>query len=141
MSEPNIGEVRPALYNHCEQIWEALIKTAKPTEIDGQHVAIWTGFMTKLFEEEHFSVPYYTSVTSALKNMGCIRQLRRGGGSSPSEWMLIHAPTYDLYKAFEGTPSLRSGVVSKRNQAIEQALRDLNRRLTVVEEYLNIPRG
>lgn len=59
---------------------------------------VWEGFLTRFITEElHLSVPYYSSVTQGLKRMGCIRQLRRGGGSSPSQWELKHEPTEELF--------------------------------------------
>lgn len=60
---------------------------------------VWEGFLTRFITEElHLSVPYYSSVTQALKRMGCIRQLRRGGGTSPSQWELITEPTPALFE-------------------------------------------
>lgn len=68
-------------------------------DTDAQTVMIvWEGFLTRFITEElHLSVPYYTSVTQALKRMGCVRQLRRGGGSSPSLWELLTEPTEGLF--------------------------------------------
>jgi hypothetical protein len=63
---------------------------------------VWEGFLTRFITEEmHLSIPYYSSVTLALKRMGCIRQLRRGGGSSPSQWELIREPTEERFNDTE----------------------------------------
>jgi transcription termination factor NusB len=59
---------------------------------------VYEGFLTRLITQQlNLSVPYYTKVRKALLRMGCIRQLRRGGGSSPSQWELSHEPDLDSF--------------------------------------------
>jgi hypothetical protein len=85
---------------------------------------VYRGHLTKLFTKLHLSTPYYSMVTKQLKAMGCIEQLRRGGGGAESEWQLIAAPTEDLYDAHpkETREGVRSTVPAA---AIEQQIRDL----------------
>jgi hypothetical protein len=77
------------------------------TDVNGEHssehiragqIVVYEGFLTQLITQQlNLSVPYYTSVRQALINMGCIKQLRRGGGSSPSQWEMITEPTVEAF--------------------------------------------
>lgn len=103
-------EVTPALFHHCVQTYEAMFKKATRQQFDsGSYGVVYEGALTQLVTQElNLSVPYYTHVTRALKQMNCIRQLRRGGGSSPSQWELITAPTEEVFRKEVGTISLTS---------------------------------
>lgn len=94
---------------------------------------VWEGFLTRFVTEElHLSVPYYSSVTQALKRMGCIRQLRRGGGSSPSQWELITEPTEDL---FNNALPKKVGPVTKFQQ-LQAQVNDQEGRIKDLEDIL-----
>lgn len=63
-----------------------------------KHVIIYEGFLTQLITQKlNLSTPYYTHVRTALIRMGCIRQLKRGGGTAPSQWELIYEPTEEAF--------------------------------------------
>jgi hypothetical protein len=129
----------PAAYEHAVLIYEAMAKEAKVQEVDKQEVPVYTGFLTKLFAKERLSVPYYTSVMRDLSGMDCVRQLRRGGGSSMSSWALVQSPTPELFAMARERPSAAvdfnpgAKVDAKQNQ---QGLRDLNARLLRVEDWI-----
>jgi hypothetical protein len=95
----------PMLYNHCESVYNALRDRAIAVPLsgeglDGKHMLVYEGFTTRLFKEVlHLSVPYYTYSLRALRQMGCIRMLKRGGGSAPSQWELIKEPTMEAFEA------------------------------------------
>src|SRR5690242_10755198 len=90
----------PSDFAHCKTLYEAMLAEAarvpdpeQPTE-DNAGMIVYTGYLTKLVTQQlRFSVPYYTSLRHHLARMGCIKQLKRGGGSAPSEWLLIKEPT------------------------------------------------
>jgi hypothetical protein len=98
-----VDEAPITLFLHCKEVYDKMLSQAKGVEVfDGEEespqasgtMIVYEGFLTALITQEmHLSVPYYTSVTKALKNMGCIKQLRRGGGTSPSQWELRKEPT------------------------------------------------
>lgn len=108
----------PALFEHCVNTYRVMLAEAKPvtqmgtaltaaerggeTVVDlqghGNEIMVYEGFFTQLVTSKlNLSVPYYTTVRRALMNMGCIRQLKRGGGTSPSQWELIYEPTLDAF--------------------------------------------
>lgn len=105
----------PALYDHCVRTYNAMLSEARRVQVapeggdikvvdmreprdDPEHIIIYEGFLTQLITQKlNLSVPYYTKVRKALLRMGCIRQLRRGGGSSPSQWELIFEPSLDAF--------------------------------------------
>lgn len=101
----------PALFDHCVNTYKAMLDSAKSvtTGDDGEDVElsddrlpnsiiVYEGFLTHLVTVElRLSVPYYTSIRKKLMEMGCIRQLKRGGGNSPSQWELIFEPTLEAF--------------------------------------------
>jgi hypothetical protein len=131
----------PTLYRHCQEVYAAMEKEARRQPIvangettDMEFGMVWEGMTTKLFQRLRLAVPYFSSVTGALKDMGCIQQLRRGGGGSPSQWLIIQAPTEELWNSknlTEVTKQNRNG--GKKKQAITQREKDLNERVTELE--------
>jgi hypothetical protein len=113
----------PALFDHCVNTYRAMQQASKPVETfvakgrpdedsidtrlrmheEGEEdtssmIMVYEGFFTQLVTSQlNLSVPYFTSVRKALINMGCIRQLKRGGGTSPSQWELIYEPTLEAF--------------------------------------------
>ena len=123
--------VPPALFEHVSTIYNAM---AEGAEEDKDGNKIWTGFATHLFKEYDLSVPYYTQVMRMLQAMDCLRQLRRGGGTAPSKWLLNQEPSMELFDAACQIPGAYRG--SKAAQT-DQMLRDLSNRLAAVEDRLN----
>lgn len=121
----------PALLAHAKRLYKLMYdKGVKRTE--GQ---VYTGFLTKDMEELELSAPYYTHVTRVLKAMDCIQQIRRGGGASPSIWLLKQQPTRELYdhatNATFGKLNSRSG---KAN--LQQFSTDMTNRINAMEAQL-----
>jgi hypothetical protein len=108
----------PAVFEHAVTVYRRMESEAElvnygETGDGGADIKrlVWEGHLTKLFSSLHFSVPYYTSVTRELKRMGCISQIRRGGGNAASKWQLHHEPTEEL---FRGDANRTSNISSKR---------------------------
>src|SRR5690348_13949878 len=104
----------PALFEHCVNTYRAMLSEAQPvsqittimdsieggieSEGDPDEIMVYEGFFTQLVTSRlNLSVPYFTQIRKALMNMGCIRQLKRGGGTSPSQWELIYEPTLEAF--------------------------------------------
>jgi hypothetical protein len=118
----------PAVYEHAVNVYKTMEAEAELAELDEytrEARLIWQGHLTKLFARLHLSVPYYTSVTRELKRMGCVKQLRRGGGNAPSQWLILTEPTEELFRDL-GT---RTGNLARRRQtrmeALEQRVNDI----------------
>jgi hypothetical protein len=92
-----MSSAAPPLLSHCSAVYAAMEEKA---EQDGDNL-IYTGALTRLVTEVGFSNPYYTSITTALKGMDCIRQSRRGGGGIGSVWLLLQKPTEELFMAWK----------------------------------------
>jgi hypothetical protein len=121
----------PALFGHCVRVYDAMMAEAHTAEEAGVTIVVWEGFPTKLIMEQlKLSTPYYTYSLRALKAMGCARQLRRGGSSTPSQWELIKEPTL---AAFQESNVKEPSASELRLEAIEQSNRDLNRRMQRLE--------
>ena len=120
----------PALFNHAQTIYEAMKETA--TEIDG--ALVWEGHLTKLFAELGLPGPAYTHVLRSLKEMACLEQLQRGGGSGKSKWLLRQEPTAEIFEA-KGTESKRKA--SMAEQIDIQRINDLNTRIAAQATHLS----
>jgi hypothetical protein len=116
----------PALYEHCEKVYKAMEDIAE----QAPEGLIYSGHLTKLFEELHLGIPYYTAVMNKLKAMDCVRQIKRGGGPKPSKWLLLRSPSQELYGMPDGYAQMSKGNSAKQ---IQQQNRDLNARLTRLE--------
>jgi hypothetical protein len=122
----------PAMYQHCTDIYNKMLEHSSRDPDTGHQ--LYEGVLTQLVTKEcGLSMPYYSTGTRFLRQMDCIRQLRRGGGGSPSKWLLIQEPTEELFR-------LAMTALNSRAQPNEetQALRDLNVRLAAMETRLEI---
>lgn len=116
----------PAIFGHACTVYKEMESEAELVERADQGMAqvlVWEGHLTKLVTRLHLSVPYYTSVTRELKRMGCIKQLRRGGGNATSQWLLVTEPTEELFRDL----STQTGNLTKRRLT----------RLDILEARLN----
>lgn len=136
MTESQLEEAPPRLYDHCLTVFGAMKKSSSAAMIEGKHALIYEGFLTRTFNELGLATPYYTSVMHRLRKMGCVRQLSRGGGNSPSKWELIKDPEWDAFEAAEqkklrGTTqldALRSEVTALNSRLVR--LEDIVERMT-----------
>lgn len=133
--EENAEEQKPTsiIYDHCVRVYDEMHAQSREEQLDltdpdsefgNTHQAlVYEGHLTKLFANLQLSTPYYTSVMNHLKAMGCVEQLRRGGGNSPSRWMLVRPPSEESFNSIENQKRLSRGKVA----ALEQQVRDLSR--------------
>lgn len=142
-----VGNQEPpvTLYLHCKRAYDHMLSQAKRVvadadikNVDGQieigdvnTMIVWEGMLTRLITGDlNLSVPYYSSITKSLKNMGCIRQLRRGGGNSPSQWELITEPTEEMFNSI--TP--KKETKPNKHEMLQDQVAHLNSRVLVLEE-------
>lgn len=132
-------EAAPALFRHCEAVYRAMEERAQVQPLlqtMEEEGLVYEGFLTHLFREMNLSVPYYTTVMQALQRMDCVRQIRRGGSTTPSRWLLKQYPTLELFNQMQDKTSMK--VQGRRKvDKLEQMIHDLNRRLTSAEEILD----
>lgn len=74
-----------------DYVWEHSVD-----EVRGR---VWTGAMTSVLSDKGISNGAYTPITGGLQMMGCVEQLRRGGGSTSSQWKLLKKPTIALFES------------------------------------------
>lgn len=141
MDPNNPNEASPALFMHCCTVWDEMNAKAEDTVYEGQPVRMYEGYLTRLFEGLHLSVPYYSSVMRMLKQMDCVRQLQRGGGGSKSKWAVMQRPTEDLWKAAQGPTGTKKKVAkdSEWKDSIVQMLNDMRKRVENLERALFTP--
>ncbi len=94
---------------------------------------MYEGMLTKLITVElNLSVPYYTSILRALKRMGCVRQIRRGGGTSASQWELICPPTEEAFLLVRPRKAPKKG----KQEMQQDQINALNNRVLALEKAL-----
>lgn len=123
-------EQMPAKWTHCVKVYERMKSETKLEEVEGTNktLNVWTGFTTKMFAELGVPQPYYGDILHILKEMGCLQQVRRGGRTTPSQWVVFDTePTSGEYQR------VRPQGVNTRKRAevehLEQQVRDLRKAL------------
>jgi hypothetical protein len=115
-------------------VFEEMEKTSTRKPWEGEVRHLWEGYSTKLVKNLNLSVPYYSSVLGALRDMGCIIQLRRGGGSTMSVFEMVQKPTEELWNAKGMTEKTRARQQGGSRQVAEtQRQRDLSTRVADLE--------
>lgn len=137
-SEPQFEAPVSQNFQYCAQVYQVMKNESRKftaEQTGSVPMVVWEGFFTKLITEDlGLSVPYFTTIRRELIRMECIRQLRRGGGTSPSQWELLRPPTEELWHS---SPAKRSQTNSKQDMTAGQ-VGDLNRRLEVLEEHMKV---
>ena len=125
------------IYKHCELVYKTMLEQSNSVDVEGMEYAVYEGFLTRLFQDLGLAVPYYTQIMNELKRMKCVRQLKRGGGSSPSKWILFDAPTENK---FWSAPESAVEIITRSNPnaKLQQQINDLNRRVTILEQVLGV---
>lgn len=121
-----------ALFGHCVETYNAMAEAAtlQSGGEDGDDVLVYEGFLTKLFRDTlHLAVPYYSHVMRCLKAMDCVRQLRRGGSTTPSRWALLQPPTSENYEQIR----VQTQIVPAAQAARDQQIRDMRQQITDLE--------
>jgi hypothetical protein len=133
----------PMMFDHARRVYEAMDAEAVEESFefedeDGipheQVHKVYTGHLTTLFQRLELAMPYYTGVMKGLKALNCVEQLRRGGGTSQSKWVLYQAPTEQGWVDYDDNK--RGGVRQGKTAMLEQQLRTLAERVQRIEDYL-----
>lgn len=123
----------PTIYEYSIQTYQAMTEQASSESLGAaygeEEGLVYDGFTTRLIRELGLPTPYYTKVFKELVRMDCIRQLRRGGSTTTSRWLLLQAPTAELFTKMQ--PSNKPG--GSRLDVVEQQLRDLRARVSALE--------
>lgn len=113
------------MFEHCVRIYDEMKSQAREEPNEG---LVYEGHLTKLFAGLQMPTPYYTTIKQRLVRMGCIEQIRRGGGNSPSRWRLLREPAEDTFQGFEALRVRSTGKVA----TLEQQFKNLR------EEYYQL---
>lgn len=141
MSDARTKDVPPALYEHCVRAYNALMQeavyVAVADEVNGgkKQIVVWEGMFTAFITTQlNLSTPYFTSIRRELIRMGCIRQLRRGGGSSQSLWELLRTPTLELFN--HERPKRTQAIAQDRFTGLQSQITALEGRIARLEQAL-----
>ncbi len=123
----------PALFEQCLELYEAMAEEASMQPVhygEPEEGLVYEGFLTHLVTDSdklNYSNPYYTKLTSRLKDMDCIRQLKRGGSTAMSRWLLMQSPTLEHFTNIAKKKNTRP---SGWRDSVDQQIRDLNERMS-----------
>jgi Lhr-like helicase len=136
-----MGDTVPALYQHCVRAYRAMMEEADQVLLDDAVPAIvYEGFLTDLITNKlKLSVPYYSKVTNSLKRMGCIKQLRRGGSSTPSQFQLLREPLLEKFLGLQDEEDPTKAIVTTAmHDQLQQQLNAVNRRVSALEKLTGL---
>jgi hypothetical protein len=130
--------LKPTQLIHCETVYQAMREVAKEIREDEVPILVYEGFLTRLVQQVGLSVPYYSAIRGKLMAMGCIRQLRRGGGNSPSQWELVKPPTMALWDQMPDEETGRAGdpVDMAEVGKVKQHMLSLTDRVEALEDQI-----
>lgn len=138
MTSDSSAPAIPALYFHCKNTYKAMFDRAQPnTGLEpGKTILVYEGMLTQLITGElRLSIPYYTMITKKLTAMGCIAQLRRGGGTAPSQWALFREPTQEDFLATDDGTASATANATKFAQ-LQSQITAVNARLGPLEQQV-----
>lgn len=130
----------PAIFRHCVSVYHAMESQASWQELfeTGETGLVYEGRLTILVTQDiGLSLPYYTDVTRALQEMGCIVQLRRGGGTTGSLWELKQEPTRILWGESDFKRVASNNVTASRRERADQQMRDLRDQVDSLNDRTN----
>ena len=132
-------DVTPRLFDHAKQVYEEMEKRSRKEADSGTieegvvpaaMLDVYEGHTTRLFSDLGIANPYYTKIMEALKAQGCIDQIRRGGGSATSKWVLNYPPEEEGFRAIMERKRAPKG----KGAILEQRVRDLTVQVNSLEE-------
>jgi hypothetical protein len=118
-----------ALFRHCLTIYKWMDNEAE----DRTEGRVYEGSLSTLFVNVGLGQAYYPQVMGRLKKMGCVEMVRRGGGPSPSQWILHKRPTEALFEAVKQQRTKNQQAPARTE--LEQRQRDMHHRLTALETW------
>lgn len=120
-----------ALWNYVEKVYSAMAEAGTVQAVDGKEAIVWEGFTTRLQKDLEVPVPYYGKILTALQMMGCAQQLRRGGGTAMSKWVLWKTPTETEYMLVKDSIAARPR--GSKVLALEQRVDNLEKRMPSID--------
>jgi hypothetical protein len=112
----------------------------------GRIADVYEGHLTQLFSSLGIANPYYSKIRDALVAQGCMEQLRRGGGSALSKWVLVKPPDEETFRSFmemKRRPRGKANILEQQLVGLKKMVNDSitlqeaqEMRITVLERKL-----
>ena len=116
--------VKDALFRQCEAVYEWMENIA---DDDG----LFLGRTTQCLIDLKIANSRYGSIFKVLRDLGCVTQIKRGGGrDAVSEWQLHYPPSIDSY--WEARNAVGNKDVS-RIRSLENLVREHAKRLDDIQ--------
>ena len=140
MSNEQEVQQLPTIFDYCVQAYQAMVEEASYESLGAAYGddegLVYDGYTTKLIAGLGLPTPYYTKVFQELQRMDCARQLRRGGSTTTSRWLLLQEPTPELFTKMPDSPSAKAGYRrGSRLDNLEQRVKDLQEQINRYHPY------
>lgn len=130
--------VVPAMFEHAQRVYDTMHQASRKESVGERSILVYEGHLTGLFKKLLLPQPYYTKIKNMLVAMGCIEQLRRGGGNGTSKWVVWHAPELEAWKTTEAKRPSRGNAQTMHGQMIKDLASRVDKLEQVVEALLTI---
>ena len=120
--------IGPSMLPHMQKFYAALAEQAP----DGA----FTGYPTHVFSDSGIPSSYYAPIRRGLLAMDCVRQVRRGARTVPSEWILLRPPTRELLALIPPDDNESAAKLRLRVLVLQDQVRDLDNRIGEVIQQI-----
>lgn len=131
---PEVGGAPASIFQHTLDVYDLMDEAATECPTPEGPRRVWEGHMTKLVTGQplNLPIPYYTDITRVLRETRSAYQIKRGGGSAPSRWVLLQRPTLEVFTAWETSSGSRRR--TSKVALLEQRIDDLVGRIGALED-------
>jgi hypothetical protein len=105
---------------------------------------VYEGHLTRLFSDLGIANPYYSKIRDALVAQGCIDQLRRGGGSALSKWIVVKPPEEETFRSFmemKRRPQGKTNILEQQVSGLRGMVNDAMNALEMMETRIQVLEG
>lgn len=114
------GLVKDALFRQLEAVYGWMSDRAKKTP---EGIKVFFGKTTRALDDQEIPRGQYSPIFNTLKELGCLRQIKRGGGvNAISEWEVVAPPRLSAYYKFKTsspTHTTRLGSIENEIRALQ----------------------
>jgi hypothetical protein len=120
--------VLPAIFRHAQSLYDGLDAASVVEIVNDVPLKVFRGSLTKEYSKIGASQSYYTPVTKALAENGCVTYLQKGVRGVETVAALHHPPREDLWQdSGRGlTSSTGYTILAQLVQNIEESLGGVN---------------
>lgn len=127
--------VQPAVFRHSQSLYDALDARSTVEIVRDTPIKVFRGSITEIYRQTGISQSYYSKVTKALADNGCITYLQRGGRGLETVVALHHPPLEHEWNVPQTSLMERGafGILTQRLNNIDESLGGLDVKKALVD--------